>query len=125
MKFKTTRKEMRNYSFCIVSFPYCDIQNIERYLNPIAYTSGVYGWNCDIYEPTSYNIHFTTGYRPFEYYFNSEAKKLGPIIKEKILKLEQTLKFSKTSETPLLEAQKYVQGKIFEIIHDSFKEIEK
>ena len=125
MKFKTTRKEMCNCSFCIISFPYCDIQNIERYLTPIAYTSGVYGWNCDIYEPTSYNIHFTTGYRPFEYYYNSEAKKLGSIIKEKILKLEESLKFSKTSEIPLTEAQNYVQGKIFEIIHDSYKEIQK
>lgn len=124
MKFKTTRKEMCNCSFCIISFPYCDIQRIERYLNPIAYTSGVYGWNCDIYEPTSYNIHFTTGYRPFEYYYNYEAKKLGPIIKEKILKLEESLKSSKVSELPLLEAQNYVQGKIFEIIHDSYKEIE-
>ena len=56
MKFKTTRKEMCNCSFCIISFPYCGIQNIERYLNPLAYTSDVYGWNCDIYEPTAYNI---------------------------------------------------------------------
>lgn len=125
MKFKTSRKEMCNCAFCIISFPYCDIQNIERYLTPIAYTSGVYGWNCDIYEPTSYNIHFTTGYRPFEYYFNSEAKKLGARIKEKILKLEESLKSSKISELPLLEAQNYVQGKIFEIIHDSYKEIQK
>lgn len=127
MKFKTTRKQMCDCSFCIVSFPYCDIKNIERYLNPIAYTSGVYGWNCDIYEPTSYNIHFTTGYRPFEYYYNSEAKKLGPIIKEKILKLEENLnsKDSEVSKVPFQEAQNYVQGKIFEIIRDSYKEIEK
>lgn len=125
MKFKTTRKEMCNCSFCIISFPYCDIQNIERYLTPIAYTSGVYGWNCDIYEPTSYNIQFTTGYRPFEYYFNSEAKKLGAKIKEKILKLEESLKSSKITQLPLLEAQNYVQEKIFEIIHDSYKEIQK
>lgn len=125
MKFKTTRKEMCNCSFCIISFPYCDIQNIERYLTPIAYTSGVYGWNCDIYEPTSYNIHFTTGYRPFEYYFNSEAKKLGPIIKEKILKLEESLKSSNISELPWNKGQEIIQGKIFEIIQDSYKEIEK
>lgn len=125
MKFKTTRKEMCNCSFCIISFSYCDIQNIERYLTPIAYTSGVYGWNCDIYEPTSYNIQFTTGYRPFEYYLNSEAKKLGPIIKEKILNLEESLESSNVDELPWTKAQECIQRKILEIIQDSFKEIEK
>lgn len=125
MKFKTTRKEMCKNGFCIVSFPYCDIQRIERYLIPIAYTSGVYGWNCDIYEPTAYNIQFTTGYRPFEYYLNSEAKKLGPIIKEKILNLEKSLKSSNVDELPWTKAQECIQRKILEIIQDSYKEIEK
>ena len=65
--------------------------------------------------------------RPFEYYYNSEAKKLGSIIKEKILNLEENLnsKSSNVSKLPFQEAQNYVQGKIFEIIHDSYKEIEK
>ena len=31
--------------------------------NPIAFTSGVYGWNADIYDIN--NVAIVTGYRPF------------------------------------------------------------
>ena len=45
--------------------------------------------------------------------------------KEKILKLEESLISLNLRRLPFQEAQNYVQGKIFEIIHDSYKEIQK
>ena len=63
MKFKTTKKAiMAGYTKCI-SVGYCSMQYLLRYEEPIAYTSGVYGWNADIY--SFGNICIVTGYRPF------------------------------------------------------------
>ena len=61
MKFKTTAKAIRNSSFNVVSAGYCDLQNLLRHHNPIAYTCGVYGWNFDVYEV--YGVTICTGYR--------------------------------------------------------------
>lgn len=52
---------MNNYITIKVS--YCGLQNLLKYTNPVAYTRGVYGWNCDIYTFGRYAI--ATGYRPF------------------------------------------------------------
>lgn len=64
MKFKVTRKEIKENYRC-VSVGYCDLQYLLRYLSPIAYNSGVYGWNFDVYtfEQYSTNIAICTGYR--------------------------------------------------------------
>ena len=61
MKFKTTAKAIRNGSLKVVSAGYCDLQNLLRHHNPIAYTCGVYGWNFDVYEV--YGVTICTGYR--------------------------------------------------------------
>lgn len=61
MKFKTTRKAIVNGSDYILSVGYCDLQYLLRYHSPIAYTSGVYGWNFDVYEV--YGVTICTGYR--------------------------------------------------------------
>lgn len=61
MKFKTTRKAIVNGSSNIVSVGYCDLSTLLRYHSPIAYTSGVYGWNFDVYEVNGLTI--CTGYR--------------------------------------------------------------
>ena len=63
MKLKTTRKEIKNKvaSNYIWRAGYCDMQNLLYYKNAIAYTSGVYGWNFDLYEVDG--VYFTTGYR--------------------------------------------------------------
>ena len=63
MKLKTTRKEIKNKvaSNYIWQVGYCDMQHLLCYKNPIAYTSGVYGWNFDLYEVEG--VYFTTGYR--------------------------------------------------------------
>lgn len=65
MKYISTKKNivttygMRN----IIEVPYADLQNLLRYEDAEAYTSGVYGWNADIYCVGGFAI--CTGYRPF------------------------------------------------------------
>ena len=63
MKFKTTSKAIRqNYSQnYILSIGYCDLQFLLKYENPRAYTSGVYGWNYDLYDVEG--VAICTGYR--------------------------------------------------------------
>ena len=60
MKIKTTAKAVKA-SQNLVSAPYAALQNLLKGHEPIAYTSGVYGWNFDVYEVEGLTI--ATGYR--------------------------------------------------------------
>lgn len=63
MKYKTTKRAvMDGYGF-VISVGYADLQHLLRCKSPVAYTSGQYGWNADIYDFG--NIAICTGYRPF------------------------------------------------------------
>lgn len=61
MKYKTTRKAIVSGSSKIVYAGYCELSYLLRYHQPTAYTSGVYGWNFDVYEV--YGLTICTGYR--------------------------------------------------------------
>lgn len=61
MKFKTTAKAIRENSIDPVTLGYCDAQYLFRNHSPIAYASGIYGWNFDVYEIGGKT--FCTGYR--------------------------------------------------------------
>lgn len=61
MKYKTTRKAIINGSLNIKKAGYCNLQHLLYNHQPIAYTSGVYGWNFDVYEV--YGLTICTGYR--------------------------------------------------------------
>lgn len=63
MKLKTTRKRILECCDTVIRVGYCDLQHLFCCENPIAYTAGVYGWNCDIYKYGHAVI--ATGYRPF------------------------------------------------------------
>ena len=63
MKFKTTKKDVMRWNSKVICLGYCSAQNLLSGKDPIAYTSGVYGWNADIY--TFDNVAIVTGYRPF------------------------------------------------------------
>ena len=63
MKFRTTRKAVKENFAKVISVGYCDLQNLLTYEAPIAYTCGVYGWIADIY--TFGGVAIVTGYRPF------------------------------------------------------------
>ena len=60
MKFKTTKKEMKNYYSKILSIGYCSLQSLLYYEDPIAYSSGSNGWSCDYYKFD--NLIICTGY---------------------------------------------------------------
>ncbi|MEI6296197.1 MAG: hypothetical protein WCO84_00945 [bacterium] len=60
MKFKTTKKAIKDNYYRILSVPYCELQNLLRYENPIAYSSGSYGWACDYYYVDG--VLISTGY---------------------------------------------------------------
>lgn len=63
MKFKTTRKAIvyGTPTNRLVCAGYCELQSLLVNHEPISYTSGVYGWNFDVYEV--YGITICTGYR--------------------------------------------------------------
>ena len=63
MKYKTTRKSIVSGTPAkrLVCAGYCELQNLLCGHSPVAYTSGVYGWNFDVYEV--YGMTICTGYR--------------------------------------------------------------
>ena len=61
MKYKTTAKAIRSAGGNIISIGYCDAWHLLSNHNANAYTSGVYGWNFDVYE--LYGVTICTGYR--------------------------------------------------------------
>ena len=63
MKFKTTRKQINQNYRRVICIGYCDAQYLLNGKNPIAYNSGVYGWNCDVYDIKG--VAIVTGYRPW------------------------------------------------------------
>jgi hypothetical protein len=61
MKTKTTIKAVRQSGGKILSIGYCGAQFLLRGHEPVAYTSGIYGWNFDVYRVDGVTI--CTGYR--------------------------------------------------------------
>jgi hypothetical protein len=63
MKYKTTKKAVKESFTKVFAVGYCDLSDLLRFEDPRAYTCGVYGWNADIYEFGG--VAIATGYRPF------------------------------------------------------------
>lgn len=61
MKFKTTTKYIKAVYNNIKCAGYCELSNLLRGREPIAYTCGIYGWNYDVYYINGVTI--CTGYR--------------------------------------------------------------
>ena len=61
MKFKTTKKQMQENYHNAIRLGYCEAQTLLSDYEPIAYSSGIYGWNCDYYLID--NLLIVTGYR--------------------------------------------------------------
>lgn len=64
MKLKTTQKRVKEVYRHVICIGYCNLQYLLYYRNAFAYTSGVYGWNADIYD-IGRGIAICTGYRTF------------------------------------------------------------
>ena len=63
MKFKTTKRAVKEGYYRILSVGYCGLQSLLSHESPVAYTAGVYGWNADVYQIWP-NTAIVTGYRP-------------------------------------------------------------
>ena len=64
MKVRVTKRQVLD-SYChVISVGYCSLQTLLRFKDANYYTSGVYGWNSDIYD-VGCGVAITTGYRPF------------------------------------------------------------
>lgn len=64
LKMKVTRKYLCNNFTNIISAPYCALQDLLKHETPLWYTSGIYGWNADVYF-VDIDTCIVTGYRPF------------------------------------------------------------
>lgn len=63
MKFKTTQKAIKENYRTIICVGYAELQCLLKYVEPIAYTAGVYGWKADIYYING--VAIVIGYQPF------------------------------------------------------------
>ena len=50
MKFKTSKKTIREGYHKIISVSYCDLQSLLKYESPVAYSTRIEGWACDYYD---------------------------------------------------------------------------
>lgn len=64
MKTEITKKAIMNGYRNVIKVGYCDMQAALKWRAPNFYTSGVYGWNSDVYV-IDYETVIVTGYRPF------------------------------------------------------------
>ena len=63
-KINVTRKLVCNNFYNIISVAYCAAQDLLKYESPSWFTSGIYGWNADVYIINN-DTCIVTGYRPF------------------------------------------------------------
>lgn len=62
MKFRVTKKAMRESGKTIIKIGYCNAQFLLRFQNEFAYSTRAEGWACDYYEVNGAII--STGYAP-------------------------------------------------------------
>lgn len=95
MKIETTRKAIVSGtpSSRLVKAGYCELSTLLRFHDPIAYTTGVYGWNFDVYEV--YGLTICTGYRNMA---GRRANKCGEY-EEKARAIMESATFSNYEET--------------------------
>lgn len=63
-KMNVTQKFVRGSFTNIICVPYCGLQDLLRHETPCWFTSGIYGWNADVYM-IDFDTCIVTGYRPF------------------------------------------------------------
>lgn len=63
-KMNVTQKFVRGSFTHIICVPYCGLQDLLRYETPLRFTSGIYGWNADVYM-IDFDTCIVTGNRPF------------------------------------------------------------
>ena len=64
MKFKTTKKAMKESHYHIIGTGYCNLQYLLKFEDEIAYSTRTEGWACDYYKVD--NVLISTGYAPLK-----------------------------------------------------------
>ncbi len=66
---KTTNKAIKE-RYPVITIGYCDLQNLLSCRERDFHTSGIYGWNSDIYivpyDNGTHKVAISTGYRPIK-----------------------------------------------------------
>lgn len=62
MKYKTTKKAIREMGDPVFCIGYCNLQNLLRFVEPFAYSTRAEGWACDYYSVG--DVILCTGYAP-------------------------------------------------------------
>ena len=62
MKYKTTKKAIREMGDPVYCVGYANLQNLFRFVDPFAYSTRAEGWACDYYSVG--NVIISTGYSP-------------------------------------------------------------
>lgn len=112
-KLRVTRKEMRGNNY-IFSVGYCEMYNLLQFNQPVTYSAGIYGWDCDYY--TVDGVVISTGYRPIK---SRNMKNNDKLIKEYE---EKTRKIS-NSITMTWEQKKTKVNKLLSKLISKLKEI--
>ena len=84
-KLKTSQLKMKTFSPIVLGVGYCELQCLLNYESPIAYTSGKYGWDCDLYMIND-RFSIVTGYR----YLRACNKQLTSEQREELQALEKS-----------------------------------
>lgn len=111
MSIKTTKKEIEKNYENKVCVPYCGLQYLLYFKSPEFYTSGVYGWNADIFQ-YNYNTAIITGYRPFG---NIENYEIVEKYETKAKKIVLDKNISHTEKKNILD--KLIENFINEVIN--------
>ena len=61
-KYKTSMKAIKENNSKVINIGYCAAQNLLRFNEATAYSSGIYGWNCNFHQ-INQNAVIATGYR--------------------------------------------------------------
>lgn len=83
MKKQVSQKFIRENYKNIIGVGYCELWALLRCKEPKYYTSGVYGWNADIYQVDNETV-IVTGYRPFG---NIKGYRLGVEVNQEATKV--------------------------------------
>lgn len=108
-KIKTTQKAMRE-NYHIIGVGYCDAHYLLKGVDPIAYSSGVYGWQCDYYNVDG--VIISTGY---SYIHNKNVK----IDYETIQKYENKARALWNNNKPYHDTKKAVNKLLSKMIKEA------
>ena len=111
MKLRVTQKSVKQAYPRIISAGYCTLQTLLWYEQPRAYTTGIYGWNADIYVVDG--VAIATGYRPFGHGVSYELRQ----------KYENVAREVRAQRLTYEETKEQLHALAVEFVRDAVKEV--